>query len=36
MTSFNAKTGRDRLRVTQKKSYRSDPFQPDPEKEIPK
>ena len=32
MGSFQAKTGRDSLRVTQKKKkrYRSDPFQPDP------
>ena len=33
---ISTKTGQDRLRVIQKKSYRSDPFQPDPEKEIPK
>ena len=33
MASFQAKTGRDSLRVTQKKKkrYRSDPFQPNPE-----
>ena len=32
MASFKAKTGRDRLGVIQKKkSYRSDPFQPNPE-----
>ena len=37
MASIQAKRGQDRLRVIQKKkSYRSDPFQPDPEKEIPK
>ena len=37
MGSFQAKTGRDSLRVTQKKKkrYRSDPFQPDPEQGIP-
>ena len=31
MASCQAKTERDRLRVIQKKSYRSDPIQPDPE-----
>ena len=31
MASFLAKTGRDRLRVIKKKSYRSDSFQPDSE-----
>ena len=32
MASFRAKTGCDKLRVIQKKkSYRSDPFQPDME-----
>ena len=31
MASFQAKTGRDRLSVIQKKkSYRFDPLQPDP------
>ena len=37
MASFQAKTGRDRLRVIpKKKSYRSDPFHPDQEQGIPK
>ena len=37
LASFQAKTGRDRLRVFQKKKgYRFDPFQPDQEQGIPK
>ena len=36
MASFQAKTGRDRLKVMQKKCYHSDLFQSDPEQGIPK
>ena len=38
MASFQAKTGRDRLRVIpkKKKNYHSDPFQPDSKQGFPK
>ena len=36
MTSFQAKTGRERLRKREKKNYRSDQILPDPEQTIPK
>ena len=36
MASFQAKMGRDRLRMREKKYSRSDPFQHDPEQGIPK
>ena len=37
MASFQAKTGRDRLRVMpKKKNYHSDPFQPDSKQGFPK
>ena len=36
MASFQAKTGRDRLRMREKKYSHSDPFNHDPEWGIPK
>ena len=36
MASIQAKRGQELRVIQKKKSYRSDPFQPDPEKEIPK
>ena len=35
MASFQAKTGRDKIRMRKKKNFGSDPFQPDPEQGIP-
>ena len=36
MASFKAKTGRDQLRMREKKNYRSDTVKPDSEQGIPK
>ena len=35
MTSFHAKTRRERLRMREKKNYQFDPFKHDPEQGIP-